>query len=179
MNRFLYISAILMLMVLLPITAAGEDVTIGDSDIKIEGTAIEEAELTAAVTVTGDNVSKVILRIQFCSDGMCYAPIDVEMDDLGADKYQGVFSDFESGYDYYQYQIVVKYGGSEQTSTEPEKLDGLPGYGTVNGDNETADDDDNTGDDDDDVEEKDSPGFPITMILVAVLLLVFFLRRRQ
>ena len=107
MNRVLYIFAVLMLIMLLPITAVGEDAAIGDPEIKIEGTTIEEAELTADVTVTGDGISEVILRIQFCSDGMCYMPEDVAMSDLGDGKYQGVYSDFEGGYEYYQYQIVV------------------------------------------------------------------------
>lgn len=182
MNRVLYISAVLMLIVLFPITAAGEDAAIGVPEIKIEGTVIEEAELTADVTVSGDAINKVILSIQFCSDGMCYMPVDVAMNDLGDGKYQGVYSDFESGYDYYQYQIVVEDGTSGLNSTEYVKLDGLPGYGTANGDNETGDDD--TGDDDttgdgNDKEKEDSPGFTLMMVLTAVLLLAFFVRRRQ
>ena len=177
MNRVLYISAVLMLIVLFPITAAGEDAAIGVPEIKIEGTVIEETELTADVTVSGDTINKVILRIQFCSDGMCYMPVDVAMNDLGDGKYQGVYSDFESGYEYYQYQIVVEYGGSGQNSTEYEKLDELPGYGPDNGDNETGDDD--TTGDGNDKEKEDSPGFTLMMVLTAVLLLAFFVHRRQ
>ena len=166
-RTMIMISILVYSLVLCQSIASAEDITIEQPEIEIVGETIEEAEMKVTVMVTGDDIGSITLKIQFCDDGLCYMPIDVTMNDLGGGQYQGTYSDFEAGYEYYQYQISVKYGDEKTESTVYKHVDGLPGYESE--DDDTTDDDDINGT----IEKKDddSPGFSVVLLFGIVILI--------
>jgi len=171
------ISILVYSLMLCQSIASAEDITIEQPEVEIVGDTIEEAEMKVTVMITGDDIGPITLKIQFCDDGMCYMPIDVTMNDLGGGLYQGTYSDFEAGYEYYQYQISVKYGDEKTESTVYKHVDGLPGYESDNGDDDdTTGDNDTTEDDDtngtpEKKDEEESPGFSVVLLFGIVILI--------
>lgn len=179
MRYQLLVCVLVILLLAFSATVKGEKPDIGIPDLKMTGDTIEDAELTVTVTVSGENITKVILFIQACSGLSCYLPVEVEMESVGPAQYSGTYSEFVAEYEYYQYMVKGENGEGESHQTDFTKLKSLPGY-----EDNGTDDDDSTGDDDttpeDDTDEntsEDSPGFGLGMVGSMVLLGVFFRKK--
>jgi len=167
-----------LLVVLAPVTVGENSVVIEVHEPEISGTTIQEAKFNVTVDIIGENINKVTLNIQYCSEGLCYMPTNVEMVKTGPGRYQGSYSEFEAGNDHYQFQISANYGDELTEQNEYQHILGLPGYeGDGTGDDDTADDD---GSNNGNSEKNESPGFTpgSILFLCGIIALLFYIKRR-
>lgn len=177
--------AIFLLITALPTIVGAEPPVIEVHEPQITGSNIEEAEFEVTVDITGENINLVSLSIQYCSDGMCYMPMVVEMTETTTGQYIGQYSDFEGGYEYYQFQIIVDHDDSQSKRNDYQYIFGLPGYESLTDEDNSSEEngltDGNKIDNGSSNKETNSPGLSLWAICLSVILIttIFYLKRKK